>query len=159
MPPALIAIPDSLLVDVYRHARDAFPRECCGWLTRPRGEAAVTGQYRCRNAQDDGGYVVTADRSAERAYVIPDDDLLVFAPAFDGEAPPAILYHSHPNGRAYFSATDAAVATAPWGGAMYPVQQLVVGIDGERVVEAKLFDWDADADAWVEISRFDGRDV
>ena len=49
------------------------------------------------------------------------------------------------------------MATSPWGdGPAYPVQQLVVGIDGERVVAAALFDWDDNAGGFVEIARFEG---
>jgi proteasome lid subunit RPN8/RPN11 len=44
--------------------------------------------------------------------------------------PALVIYHSHPNGRAYFSATDQEVATSPWGdGPAYPVQHLVIGIN------------------------------
>jgi hypothetical protein len=39
---------------------------------------------------------------------------------------------------------------------MYPVQQLVVGIDESRVVEAVLFDWSEGEQAFVEIQRFAG---
>ena len=39
---------------------------------------------------------------------------------------------------------------------MFPVQQLVVGIDAERVVEAKLFDWSDEERTFVEIARFAG---
>jgi hypothetical protein len=40
---------------------------------------------------------------------------------------------------------------------MYPVQQLVVGIDATRVVGAVLFDWSDDAQGFVEIQRFQGK--
>ena len=39
---------------------------------------------------------------------------------------------------------------------MYPVQQLVVGIDDQRVTEAKLFAWDSAARRFVEIATFAG---
>ena len=52
------------------------------------------------------------------------------------------------------------MATSPWGdGPAYPVQQLVVGIDGQRVVEAALFAWSDDAVGFVEIARYDGEDL
>ena len=79
----------------------------------------------------------------------------------DSENYPAkVIFHSHPNGRAYLSPTDREVATSPWGdGPAYPVQQLVVGIDGDRVVEAALFAWSDDEGGFVQIDRFDGADV
>jgi proteasome lid subunit RPN8/RPN11 len=65
-----------------------------------------------------------------------------------------VIYHSHPNGRAYFSATDRAVATDPWGeGPMMPVQQLVVGVLAEGPVEWALFAWDDDTAGFVEVGR------
>jgi len=142
-----VTIPAALLAEVYRQARAAFPAECCGWLAGPRGGAAIAVRP-CRNAEVTG---------AERAYVIAGDDLLALNRGLDGPEPPLVIYHSHPNGRAYFSPTDQAVARDPWGeGPMYPVQQLVVGIDAERVVEAALFAWDDGPRAFVEIARYPG---
>ena len=68
-----------------------------------------------------------------------------------------MIYHSHPNGQAYFSPTDRQVAASPWGdGPAYPVQQLVVGIDENRVVEAALFTWSDSHGGFVEIARYEG---
>lgn len=156
-----VAIPRELLVAVFREARAAFPAECCGWLTGPRDRAGVADHMRpCANAQDAGDHPTAADRSAETAYVIAGADLLAFNRSFDSDAPARVIYHSHPNGRAYFSDTDRHVATSPWGdGPTYPVQQLVVGLDGDRVVEAALFDWSDDAGGFVEIARYDGAPI
>lgn len=156
-----VAIPPALLRAVFAEARAAFPAECCGWLTGPRDRAgAVTDIRTCANAQAEGDHPTAADRSAETAYVIAGPDLFAFSKAFDGEAPPRVIYHSHPNGRAYFSETDRQVATSPWGdGPAYPVQQLVVGLDAERVVEAALFAWSDDAEGFVEIARLPGAEL
>jgi len=153
---APIEIPRALLEQAYREARRAFPAECCGWLTGP-GEAAVDALRPCVNQQEAGDHPTAAARSAETAYVIAGDDLIAFSKSFDGAAPARIIYHSHPNGRAYFSDTDQQVATSPWGdGPAWPVQQLVVGIDGDRVVEAALFAWSDEAGLFVEIARYEG---
>jgi proteasome lid subunit RPN8/RPN11 len=152
--PAPVAIATELLRAVFREARAAFPAECCGWLTRAGALRAT------RNAQADGDHPTAAERGAETAYVIAGDDLLAFARAFDGADPPVVIYHSHPNGRAYFSATDREVARSPWGdGPAYPVQQLVVGLDAGRVVEAALFAWSDAAADFVEIARYPGADL
>jgi len=157
--PIAIAIPAAVFAEVFRHARDAFPAECCGWLTGPREGSAVDAVRRADNAQSLGDHPTAADRDADSAYVIAGPDLLALSKSLDSAEPARIIYHSHPNGRAYFSATDRAVATSPWGdGPTYPVQQLVVGIDGERVVEAALFAWSDDAGDFVEIARFPGAD-
>lgn len=138
-----------LLAAVYAEARKAFPRECCGWLTdheiRP-----------CTNAQGTE-HPTAPSRTAETAYVIAGADLLELARAIDGPRPPRIIYHSHPNGRAYFSATDREVATSPWGdGPAYPVDHLVVGIDATRVVEAARFAWSDEDQGWIEVARLEG---
>lgn len=139
MPGEPIAIPPDLLARVYAEARRAFPAECCGWLAGPRDGAAVDAIRACANAQG-GDHPTAPERTAETAYVIAGAELLELVRTLDGPRPPRILYHSHPNGRAYFSATDREVATSPWGdGPAYPVQHLVVGLDATRVVEAAMF--------------------
>ena len=155
-PPAAVDIPRPLLEAVYREARSAFPAECCGWLAGPR-EGALSEVRPCANQQSGGEHPTAPERSAETAYVIAGDDLLAFARSFDGERPARVIYHSHPNGRAYLSATDVAVAMSPWGdGPAYPVQQLVVGIDETAVREAALFAWSEATGGFVEVARFPG---
>ncbi len=150
-----VAIPADVLAVVYAEARRAFPAECCGFLVGPRDGDAVTAARPCKNAQEEGDHPTARERDAETAYVIGGDDLLALARSLDGPLPARVIYHSHTNGRAYFSSTDQAVARDPWGeGPMYPVQQLVVGLDAERVIEAALFDWDAARAELVEIARW-----
>ena len=157
---APLGIPHDILLGVYRQARAAFPAECCGWLAGNREHEAVFSIRACENQQGNGDHPTAADRTAETAYVISGEDLLELARSLDGDAPARIIYHSHPNGRAYFSDTDQQVATSPWGdGPAYPVQQLVVGIDAERVTEAALFAWSGAASRFVEIARFDGAEI
>ncbi len=158
---APVKISDEILAEVYRHAREEFPRECCGWLTGPRDAGAVVGVRRAANAYNPASHPTAPDRSAETAYVIDGQDLLELNRSFDdtdSPAHPRVIYHSHPNGRAYFSETDRRVAA--WDDVpVYPVQQLVVGIDADRVVEARLFDWDEQAQGFVEVAAFRGSDI
>lgn len=155
---APLAVPEAILAEVFSHAREAFPAECCGWLAGPRGGAAVTRVRRCHNAYAPDEHPTAGDRTAETAYVIGGADLLALCRELDGDEPPRAIYHSHPNGRAYFSETDRRVATDPWGeGPVYPVAQLVVGIDAVRIVEAKLFAWSAAAGGFVEVATFAGQ--
>ena len=155
--PAPVDIPRSLLEAVYREARRAFPAECCGWLAGPRDDHAASELRPCANQQASGEHPTAPERGAETAYVIAGDDLLALARSLDGERPARVIYHSHPNGRAYLSATDIAVAMSPWGdGPAYPVQQLVVGIDETAVREAALFAWSEATGGFVEVARFPG---
>ena len=157
-----IAIPGPLLEAVYREARATFPAECCGWLTGPPGGDAVDAIRPAENAQDSDALIPVKDRTSERAYSFNLADVQSLDDSFSSGSPARIIYHSHPNGRAYFSETDREVATQPaaWGGGpVFPVQQLVVGIDDRRVVESALFGWDDDSGGFVELARFPGAEV
>ena len=158
--PQALWIPAEIFVAVCEQARATFPHECCGWLMGPRDASFVTKIRPCHNAYDAASHPTAQDRTAETAYVIAGADLLELAKTLDDAQPPRVIYHSHPNGRAYFSDTDRRVARDPWGnGPMYPVQQLVIGIDSMRVVEAALFAWDDDARLFSEVARFAGMAV
>jgi proteasome lid subunit RPN8/RPN11 len=144
-----IAIPPPLREHVYAHARRAYPAECCGYLTGASTNA-VDGMIECRNAHTDGGHPTTPERGEESAFVIAGRELIAFARSFDTSSPARIVYHSHTNGRAYFSAVDREVATVD-NQPTYPVQHLVIGLDDQRVIEVAQFGWDGD---WVEVARW-----
>lgn len=155
-----LEVPSSILEEIYQEARSAFPAECCGWLTGPKGGSEVTRVRKCVNAQASGTHPTTPERGAESAYVFTGEDLIALNQSLDTDEPALIIYHSHPNGRAYLSETDRSVATSPWGdGPAYPVQQLVVGIDEKRVVESALFAWSDEENGFMEIARFKGAEV
>ena len=155
-----LEIPGDILTQIYGEARLSFPAECCGWLSGPAEGTSATTLRRCDNAQEAGGVGAIEGRTAERAYVIDGNDLLELNRSLDSDTPALIIYHSHPNGGAYFSPTDREVATSPWGdGPAYPVQQLVVGITDERVVEAALFAWSDNESGFIEIAKFQGAEI
>jgi [CysO sulfur-carrier protein]-S-L-cysteine hydrolase len=145
-----IAIPADVLAWVYAHAESAFPAECCGYLTGPAGGDAVDTCVACRNAQPDGEHPIDPFRGAETGYVIAGAELIRFARSFDTETPARIVYHSHTNGRAYFSAIDRAMAAGP----AYPVQHLVVGIADRAVTELAQFAWSEAEREYVEVARW-----
>ena len=158
--PTPLEIPAWVLEEVYREARRAFPYECCGWVSGPRDGTAASVVRPCSNAQPSGAHPIASDRGPETAYVIAGEELLELSRGLDGDMPPRVIYHSHPSGQAYFSETDRRVAASPWGdGPAFPVQQLVVGIDRDRVVEAALFAWSDQDGSFVEIARYDGAPV
>ena len=158
--PEPLDIPRSMLEQVYLEARRTFPAECCGWLAGPSQACAVSQVRRCVNAQASGAHPTTPDRSAETAYVFTSEDLMALNRGLDTDTPARIIYHSHPNGHAYLSPTDREVAASPWGdGPAYPVQQLVVGVDSQRVVGAALFAWSDEDGGFVEIARYEGADI
>ncbi len=158
--PQPIDVPRSSLEQIFAHARESFPNECCGWITGDKDSNTAGGVRRAVNAYEPETHPTAKNRTAQTAFVISDQDLLDLNHTLDDDVRPRIIYHSHPNGRAYFSETDKANASDPWGdGPAYPVQQIVVGIDGNSVVEARLFAWDDDAEDFVEIALFEGLDI
>ena len=155
-----IKIPQNVLEEVYKEARTSFPLECCGWLAGGQSDSTVLTVRKCVNTQESGGHPTAASRGGETAYVISGDDLIELNRSLDSKAPARIIYHSHPNGQAYLSSIDREVATSPWGdGPAYPVQQLVIGIDNKRVVEAILFAWSEKENEFVEVDRFVGAEI
>jgi len=153
-----IAIPDDLRAAVYAHAIAAFPEECCGYLIG-QDPGAVDGAVPCRNAQGDGDHPVAPERGADTGFVIAGEELIRFARSFDSDRPPRIVYHSHTNGRAYFSAVDRRVAAGP----AYPVQHIVVGVARSRdpasapvpaITEVAQFAWSDVERDYVEIARW-----
>jgi proteasome lid subunit RPN8/RPN11 len=121
---SIVAIPDALLAAIYAQAIAAFPDECCGYLVGAAADAAEA-VVPCRNAQVD-------------------------ARSFDTDCPPRVVYHSHTNGRAYFSTVDRQMAAGP----AYPVQHVVVGVTAGSVREAAQFAWSAAAGDFVEVARW-----
>ena len=142
-----IAIPADVLAAIYAHAIAAFPDECCGYLVGA-DPGAVDAAVACRNAQADGEHPIAPERGADTGFVIAGDELFRFARSFDGDRPARVVYHSHTNGRAYFSRVDQAMAAGP----AYPVEHLVVGITAEGLTEAAQFAWSGAA--YVEVARW-----
>jgi [CysO sulfur-carrier protein]-S-L-cysteine hydrolase len=155
-----IAIPADVLAAIYAHARAAFPDECCGYLIGAAPDAvddAADAAIACRNAQADGGHPIAPARGAETGFVIAGAELFRFARSFDHPRPPRVLYHSHPNGRAYFSSVDRAMAAGP----AYPVQHVVIGVApgaapgaAPAVTEVAQFAWSEAAGDHVEVARW-----
>ena len=155
-----VQIPPAILDSIFREARAAYPAECCGWLVGAADGDSIDAIRPAANAQASGTHPTAAQRTAETAYVFNAADLLALNNSLDSDTPARIIYHSHPNGRAYLSDTDRTVATSPWGdGPAYPVEQLVVGVDAQRVVEAALFSWDDTSGGFIEVARFPGAEI
>jgi proteasome lid subunit RPN8/RPN11 len=144
-----VVIPDALLHSIYRHAREQFPRECCGYLLGTGPDAEVV---RCENRQDRLHALdpVAYPRTAESAYDIGGRELIALVRSFDGAHPASVIYHSHPRVGAYFSEEDTRAALA----AGYPVDYLVVDVQEHEVRGAVLFR--RAGAAFVEAARYPG---
>ncbi len=133
-----IAVSPRIRAELFERATAAGSVECCGYLVGPRDAGHVDELVACANA--------ATDRANQFAF--GDADLLAFVRSLDSERPARALYHSHPNGRAYLSPTDRAVA-ATSAGPIYPVDHIVIGGG-----EAAHFAWSAVASDFVEIARW-----
>ncbi len=139
------------LDEIYAHAREEFPDECCGVILS-RGDVEFV--RRCRNVQNErhAEDPETYPRDARTAYLMAPDDLIKIHKESETENRPIkAFYHSHPNHDAYFSEKDKADATA-WGEPMYPDAAYIVISIYDRVVKTKeAFAWSDTAGDFVEM--------
>lgn len=138
------------------HAQQVFPEECCGVVLEKDDRQMVKP---CRNMQDEkreedpNGF----EETARTAYYIHPDDLLDVIRMVDKEGYNLVaIYHSHPNTKAYFSATDRARAVWKWEDQeepLYPgVSHIVVSVFSEGVKDMKVFSWEEVRKDFIEVS-------
>ncbi len=123
-----------LLQEIYRHAAQAYPDECCGFV-RLSGEVhRAVNQQDALRAQDPARW----PHSAREAYSLSPDDLYLFGMSFFSDDPAIVVYHSHPDVGAYFSDKDIADALHD-GRPTYDVDHLVIDVRRGRPQGAKLY--------------------
>jgi len=137
--------------EIARHARDAFPDECCGVLLSNGSTEQV---YRLENIQNKLHALdpETYPRTAVIAYAMDPKELesVIDNAARNGEKLKA-FYHSHPEHEAYFSAEDKAFAS-PFGEPTFPnAAQIVVSIYHREVKRMCAFVWSDDKNDFVEV--------
>lgn len=137
------------LLAIYRQARVEYPSECCGYI---RGRPPTAQLVPCTNRQDQLHALdpKAHPRTARNGYNIGGKQLLELTRSFESDSPARIIYHSHPDVGAYFSAEDSRAAIA----AGYPVDYLVVDVQRDRIVEAKLYR--REGDDFALIANFAG---
>jgi [CysO sulfur-carrier protein]-S-L-cysteine hydrolase len=142
-----VAIPRSVLDAIYAHAREGYPEEVCGFIV------GVDEAKRCENRQNalHAEDPATFPRTAATAYNLGARDIMFLDRSQKSERPVRIIYHSHIDVGAYFSAEDARAA-APDGELLYPVDYLVVDVSKDGVRGAKLFRFDAGN--FVEVASY-----
>lgn len=158
-------MPASIMQEIYAHARDAAPDECCGLITGTDDQMFRT-PHRISNVMTKM-HLAEPDkfpRDSQQAYYMAESEVLAVIRASEerGEHVTAV-YHSHVSMGIYLSEDDLAFAEHP----LFPFQgaaQLVVSVVDspndsatEQVVEgAGLFLYDRDAG---EFERAGGRRV
>lgn len=145
------------LAEMYAQARREYPNECCGIVFGPKGAPVADRAVACVNTQNDLHAMdpVANPRDASKAYNLGAGDLFKLSKSLRGEAPAKVIYHSHVNVGAYFSATDQAAAVMD-GEPSYPVEYVVIDVRSDRVGGAAQFAWDAAQRSYVEVGRYPG---
>lgn len=144
-------LPPAVLEAIYRHAEEGHPEEVCGVVLGPAG--APDEARRCENRQN----ALHAEdperfpRDARTAYNLGPADLFFLDRSLRTPRPVQVIYHSHVEVGAYFSAEDRAAA-APDGELLYPVDWLVVDVKKDRAHGARLFRFSAGD--FVEIASY-----
>jgi proteasome lid subunit RPN8/RPN11 len=151
-----LVIAASVLDQVSEEARRAYARdeESCGFLVGPAdrgrrvdGIVPMVNRANALHRLDPEQYPRTG-----RTYF--DIDSMKFEGAIRrGEAegrPVKVLYHSHLDVGAYFSATDAEVAKMGQGEPPWDLAYLVTSVRAGEVDDRKLFIWDPEKRVFVE---------
>jgi len=135
-----VTIPVLILNEVYAHARESLPEECCGLLIGC-AEAPFQRAVRCRNdmtlhhRRDPKRF----PRDGREGFFMNEQDYLHALREAEAEgATVTAVYHSHVDCGAYFSEMDQDFATQP----LYPfprADHLVVAMSGGKIIDQNLF--------------------
>jgi proteasome lid subunit RPN8/RPN11 len=146
----MIFTPDEL-AQIKGQAEAEYPAECCGVLLLKTGAETERVLLPCRNIQDElhAGDPAKHPRDSRTAYFIDPKDLLTIGRREGDGYRVAVIYHSHIDAGAYFSATDkrnALINGEPtYPDALYVVLSVVQG----KVADARAFVWSAAANDFV----------
>jgi adenylyltransferase/sulfurtransferase len=143
------------LAEMYDQARREYPKECCGIVFGPRGQALADRVRPCVNIQDElhAEDPEQHPRDARTAYNLGAGDLFALQKSLRGDAPAKIVYHSHVDVGAYFSDTDQAAARMD-DEPTYPVEYVVIDVRADGAHGAAQFAWDGDRKTYVEVRRY-----
>ena len=159
---ALPTLAPQVLEEIYAHARETYPEECCGFLIGLSDSAFIEEVRRCVNEQN-RYHALDPERfprTARIAYYLGGKDLRFLMQSIETRRPVKIIYHSHIDVGAYFSAEDirAALGREPDDTAepLYPVDHIVIDAQAMHIGGAKLFRWDRSQRAFVQAEAYAG---
>ena len=141
------------LAAIVAQAEREFPYECCGFVI---GDGPAEQARPIRNIQNQKHADDPANhpRDARTAFIMdPKEHLAALEEVDRRKLPLKIVYHSHPDHDAYFSAEDRTQALGGWDEPNYPqAAQIVISVRGGEVRATKAFIWDAAQRDYVETS-------
>jgi len=147
-----LSLTRAALDEVFRHARELDPDECCGVVVERQGHDEV---WRLRNVQNElhARDPVAHPRTARTAYALGREDVERVDGATLGKPEIGTLkaiYHSHSKNGAYFSGEDRAQAMFGDEPTYAEIAYLVVSDARERD-EARAFRWSEKDHDFVEV--------
>ncbi len=151
-----------VLQDMYAHARETYPEECCGFLLGVHDAVEIDEVRRCVNEQNRYHELDPErfPRTARDAYYLGGKDLRFLLESISSSRPVKVIYHSHPDVGAYFSDEDtrAALGREPDETAepQYPVDHIVIDAQSDHIARAKLFRWSPSARTFVQAAEYTG---
>ena len=131
------------LAQIRAQAEAQYPAECCGVLLVRGGAPADRMLLPCRNIQDElhAKDPERHPRDSRTAYFIDPKDLLAIGRREGQGYRVAVIYHSHIDAGAYFSATDKRNALIDGEPAYPDAVYVVVSVVEGKVVDAQAFVW------------------
>ena len=131
------------LAQIRAQAEAEYPSECCGVILERGTERLV---LRCHNAQDAlrARDPARYTRDSSTAYSIHSKDLFLIGDLQKRGYRVAVIYHSHIDVDAYFSATDKRDALSGGESPVYPeARYIVVSVRAGRLASTSAFGWSA----------------
>jgi len=138
---------------VQEQAEAEYPAECCGVLLTRDGAPPHRLLLTCRNIQNElhAKDPVRHPRDARTAYFIDPKDLLAIGRRESQGYGVSVIYHSHIDAGAYFSATDKQNALINGEPAYPEATYVVVSVMGGAVADAGAFVWRPDPRDFVPV--------
>jgi proteasome lid subunit RPN8/RPN11 len=146
----------TLTEDEWRRVREQaeaeYPSECCGVLLVRSQPPADRVLMPCRNVQNElhARDPLRHPRDARTAYFIDPKDLLAIGRREEQGYGVAVIYHSHIDAGAYFSATDKQNALMNGEPAYPEATYLVMSVMDGKVADGRMFAWDPVSRDFVE---------
>jgi proteasome lid subunit RPN8/RPN11 len=148
-----LRIARDVLASIEAHALECYPSESCGFVMGPSYDAALLDEAKRETNEADKYHALDPERFPRTSRTYFKINELRAARAFDAGdqsgRPIKVIYHSHCDAGAYFSAEDAATFASSHQ-LMWPCAFLVVSVVGGEVRDRKLWVHQAGSDEFVE---------
>ena len=136
-----LRIPAAVMAEIEQHAMEEYPSEACGFVMGPSHDAGLLDEARREENEADKYHKLDPETFPRTSAMYFKINELRAQRAFDeGDTsgrPLKVIYHSHCDAGAYFSAEDAATF-AQGEHLMWPCAFIVVSVKMGEVAERKL---------------------